>query len=240
MTALEGKEPWSLPPPAPVSQISDTRSGRIHNLLKLLFIPDDITKIPRTSSIGTVSSNEDADEKDGNDASFEPQSELSNSRRLNVARLKIVSTIFYTLLFLDINGMDADVVSARPFRNIGLSKAAQTHRLRKLRTPAKCRECDSYVYFQGAECEEVGPSSQLLAGAFRRSDHRHLLCPHSASWPVTSAVWRRWPSSAATRSCRVASSCSAGISLRWPAVPATASPSSSPSASPRSRDGRSR
>lgn len=56
----------------------------------------------------------------------------------------------------DINGMDPDVVvSTRPFRNIGLSKAAQTHRLRKLRTPAKCRECDSYVYFQGAECEEV-------------------------------------------------------------------------------------
>lgn len=52
--------------------------------------------------------------------------------------------------------MDPDVVvSTRPFRNIGLSKAAQTHRLRKLRTPAKCRECDSYVYFQGAECEEV-------------------------------------------------------------------------------------
>uniref|UniRef100_A0A8C4H4D5 Rho GTPase activating protein 45b n=1 Tax=Dicentrarchus labrax TaxID=13489 RepID=A0A8C4H4D5_DICLA len=55
----------------------------------------------------------------------------------------------------DINGMDPDVVvSTRPFRNIGLSKAAQTHRLRKLRTPSKCRECDSYVYFQGAECEE--------------------------------------------------------------------------------------
>lgn len=42
-----------------------------------------------------------------------------------------------------------------PFRNMGLSKAARTHRLRKLRTPAKCRECNSYVYFQGAECEEV-------------------------------------------------------------------------------------
>lgn len=56
----------------------------------------------------------------------------------------------------DMNGMDPDVVvSTRPFRNVGLSKAAQTHRLRKLRTPAKCRECDSYVYFQGAECEEV-------------------------------------------------------------------------------------
>uniref|UniRef100_A0A665TGU7 Rho GTPase activating protein 45b n=1 Tax=Echeneis naucrates TaxID=173247 RepID=A0A665TGU7_ECHNA len=54
-----------------------------------------------------------------------------------------------------INGMDPDVVvSTRPFRNIGLSKAAQTHRLRKLRAPSKCRECDSYVYFQGAECEE--------------------------------------------------------------------------------------
>ncbi|KAK7889234.1 hypothetical protein WMY93_024794 [Mugilogobius chulae] len=87
----------------------------------------DISKIPRTSSTCTVSSNED-EEKDGNVASFEAP---------------------------NINGMDPDVVvSTRPFRNIGLSKAAQTHRLRKLRTPSKCRECDSYVYFQGAECEE--------------------------------------------------------------------------------------
>uniref|UniRef100_A0A8C7PK44 Rho GTPase activating protein 45b n=1 Tax=Oncorhynchus mykiss TaxID=8022 RepID=A0A8C7PK44_ONCMY len=55
----------------------------------------------------------------------------------------------------DINGMEPEIaVPTGPFRNIGLSKAAQTHRLRKLRTPSKCRECDSYVYFQGAECEE--------------------------------------------------------------------------------------
>ncbi|XP_034530127.1 rho GTPase-activating protein 45 isoform X2 [Notolabrus celidotus] len=88
----------------------------------------DISKIARTSSTGTMSSNEDVDEKDGTSNSFETPS---------------------------MNGMDPDVVvSTRPFRNVGLSKAAQTHRLRKLRTPAKCRECDSYVYFQGAECEE--------------------------------------------------------------------------------------
>ncbi|XP_076009103.1 rho GTPase-activating protein 45 isoform X2 [Genypterus blacodes] len=88
----------------------------------------DVSKIARTASTGTMSSNEDADEKDGNVSSFETP---------------------------NMNGMDPDVVvSARPFRNIGLSKAALTHRLRKLRTPAKCRECDSYVYFQGAECEE--------------------------------------------------------------------------------------
>ncbi|KAM9761604.1 rho GTPase-activating protein 45 isoform 2-T2 [Menidia menidia] len=88
----------------------------------------DISKIARTSSTATMSSDEDPDEKDGNVGSFETP---------------------------DINGMEPDVVvSTRPFRNIGLSKAAQTHRLRKLRTPSKCRECDSYVYFQGAECEE--------------------------------------------------------------------------------------
>uniref|UniRef100_A0A8C7Z074 Rho GTPase activating protein 45b n=1 Tax=Oryzias sinensis TaxID=183150 RepID=A0A8C7Z074_9TELE len=87
----------------------------------------DIEKIARTSSTGTMSSDEDADEKDGNVSSFET----------------------------NMNGMDPDVVvSTKPFRNIGLSKAAKTHRLRKLRTPSKCRECDSYVYFQGAECEE--------------------------------------------------------------------------------------
>ncbi|XP_053286286.1 rho GTPase-activating protein 45 isoform X2 [Pleuronectes platessa] len=88
----------------------------------------DISKIVRTSSTGTMSSNEDVEDKDGNVESFETR---------------------------DINGMDPDVVvSTRPFRNLGLSKAARTHRLRKLRTPSKCRECDSYVYFQGAECEE--------------------------------------------------------------------------------------
>uniref|UniRef100_A0A8C9VV82 Rho GTPase activating protein 45 n=1 Tax=Scleropages formosus TaxID=113540 RepID=A0A8C9VV82_SCLFO len=53
------------------------------------------------------------------------------------------------------NGIEPEIaVPTGPFRNVGLSKAAQTHRLRKLRTPSKCRECDSYVYFQGAECEE--------------------------------------------------------------------------------------
>uniref|UniRef100_A0AAR2JPB3 Rho GTPase activating protein 45b n=1 Tax=Pygocentrus nattereri TaxID=42514 RepID=A0AAR2JPB3_PYGNA len=53
------------------------------------------------------------------------------------------------------NGIEPEMtVPTGPFRNVGLSKAAKTHRLRKLRTPSKCRECDSYVYFQGAECEE--------------------------------------------------------------------------------------
>ena len=29
-----------------------------------------------------------------------------------------------------------------------MSKAAITHNFRKLKTPSRCRECDSYVYFQ--------------------------------------------------------------------------------------------
>ncbi|XP_066491974.1 rho GTPase-activating protein 45 isoform X2 [Tiliqua scincoides] len=54
-----------------------------------------------------------------------------------------------------INGIAPEISTPTgPFRNVGLSKAAQTHRLRKLRAPSKCRECNSYVYFQGAECEE--------------------------------------------------------------------------------------
>uniref|UniRef100_A0A669DCY4 Rho GTPase-activating protein 29 n=1 Tax=Oreochromis niloticus TaxID=8128 RepID=A0A669DCY4_ORENI len=44
--------------------------------------------------------------------------------------------------------------SPGPFRNAQMSKAAQTHKLRKLRAPSKCRECDSLVVFHGAECEE--------------------------------------------------------------------------------------
>ncbi|XP_048416140.1 rho GTPase-activating protein 45-like isoform X2 [Stegostoma tigrinum] len=83
-------------------------------------------KLPRIPSSGAISTTEDIDDKDGS-TNFEQS----------------------------INGMAPEIaVSTGPFKNVRLSKAAQTHRLRKLRTPSKCRECDSYVYFQGAECEE--------------------------------------------------------------------------------------
>ncbi|NXW60857.1 GMIP protein, partial [Eurystomus gularis] len=43
--------------------------------------------------------------------------------------------------------------SQQQFKNIILSSAAQTHRLRKLRGPSKCRECDTFMV-SGFECEE--------------------------------------------------------------------------------------
>lgn len=43
-----------------------------------------------------------------------------------------------------------------PFRKWTLSTAAQTHRLRRLRGPAKCRECEAFMV-SGTECEEVWP-----------------------------------------------------------------------------------
>ncbi|XP_076880339.1 rho GTPase-activating protein 45 isoform X2 [Brachyhypopomus gauderio] len=117
------------------STVSDTDSvGGGNGLGSPTTSTGDISKMARTSSTGTMSSNEDADEKDSNVASFEASSKAADD---------------------DINGIEPEMVAVTgPFRNVGLSKAAQTHRLRKLRSPAKCRQCDSYVYFQGAECEE--------------------------------------------------------------------------------------
>ncbi|XP_056303701.1 rho GTPase-activating protein 45-like isoform X4 [Danio aesculapii] len=111
------------------STVSDTDSvGGGSGLESPTTSTGDISKMTRTSSTGTMSSNEDVDEKDANVTSFETS---------------------------NINGIEPEIaVHTGPFRNIGLSKAAQTHKLRKLRSPSKCRECDSYVYFQGAECEE--------------------------------------------------------------------------------------
>ncbi|XP_053447734.1 rho GTPase-activating protein 29 isoform X1 [Nycticebus coucang] len=40
------------------------------------------------------------------------------------------------------------------FKKTLMSKAALTHKFRKLRSPTKCRDCDSIVVFQGVECEE--------------------------------------------------------------------------------------
>ncbi|XP_030902577.2 rho GTPase-activating protein 29 isoform X2 [Melopsittacus undulatus] len=82
-------------------------------------------RLPRTPSTGTMSSADDLDER-------EPP---SPSDCLN-----------------DMTSETAN--SPGPFRNANMSKAAQTHKLRKLRAPSKCRECDSLVVFHGAECEE--------------------------------------------------------------------------------------
>uniref|UniRef100_I3JB96 Rho GTPase-activating protein 29 n=1 Tax=Oreochromis niloticus TaxID=8128 RepID=I3JB96_ORENI len=83
-------------------------------------------RLPRTPSTGTMSSADDLDER-------EPPSPSDNG--LNEMVIETAS-------------------SPGPFRNTQMSKAAQTHKLRKLRAPSKCRECDSLVVFHGAECEE--------------------------------------------------------------------------------------
>ncbi|XP_061778322.1 rho GTPase-activating protein 29 isoform X3 [Nerophis ophidion] len=87
---------------------------------------DFMRKIPRTPSTGTMSSADDLDER-------EPPSSSENYTSEVVME---------------------DANSPGPFRNTQMSKAAQTHKLRKLRSPSKCRECDSFIAFQGAECEE--------------------------------------------------------------------------------------
>ncbi|XP_063768638.1 rho GTPase-activating protein 29 isoform X2 [Eleginops maclovinus] len=83
-------------------------------------------RLPRTPSTGTMSSADDLDDR-------EPPSPSDNG--LSEMTIETAS-------------------SPGPFRNTQMSKAAQSHKLRKLRAPSKCRECDSLVVFQGAECEE--------------------------------------------------------------------------------------
>ena len=51
----------------------------------------------------------------------------------------------------DIVNDDAAVM----FHGIPLSSAAKTHTLRRLKTPSRCSECNSYIYFVGAECKKV-------------------------------------------------------------------------------------
>ncbi|NXJ99352.1 HMHA1 protein, partial [Corythaixoides concolor] len=139
-----GSDGAGLPKDGPIPEVgagAKERGGRGHQVHKSW--PTSVTeadssldssaagefshKLQRLSSNGTVSSSEELGEKDETATPFEQS----------------------------INGMTPEMTAPTgPFRNIGLSRAAQTHRLRKLRTPSKCRECNSYVYFQGAECEE--------------------------------------------------------------------------------------
>ncbi|CAB1457510.1 unnamed protein product [Pleuronectes platessa] len=83
-------------------------------------------RLPRTPSTGTMSSADDLDEREPPSPSDNGSSEM------------VIET----------------ASSPGPFRNTQMSKASQTHKLRKLRAPSKCRECDGLVVFHGAECEE--------------------------------------------------------------------------------------
>jgi len=56
---------------------------------------------------------------------------------------------------------DTSYLTFRSGQRSCISKAAETHTFRKLKTPSRCRECDSYVYFQGYDCAEVRMSTVL-------------------------------------------------------------------------------
>ncbi|KAM9006797.1 rho GTPase-activating protein 29-like isoform 1-T2 [Sarcophilus harrisii] len=82
-------------------------------------------RLPRTPSMGTMSSADELNER-------EPPSPSE----------------------IALNEHLAEINSPGPFRNVIKSKAALSHKFRKLRTPSKCKECDNLVIFQGAECVE--------------------------------------------------------------------------------------
>ena len=65
-----------------------------------------------------------------------------------------------------------------------MSKAAVTHTFRKLKTQSRCRECDSYVYFQGAECIEVSSELDLIYSEGKINSI--VFC--SAGWGVIKSV----------------------------------------------------
>ena len=56
-----------------------------------------------------------------------------------------------------------------------LSKDAATHKFHKLRSPAKCSECDSYV-FNGVECVQCGLSCHKKC-----LENLYTACSHSVS-----------------------------------------------------------
>ncbi|KAG8129716.1 hypothetical protein E2320_016436 [Naja naja] len=81
-------------------------------------------KLLKAPSTGTVSSSEDCEDKD------------------------LIQAYDY-----DLNDVVENGLSHCQFKKIILSSAAQTHRLRKLRGPSKCRECENFMV-NGIECEE--------------------------------------------------------------------------------------
>ena len=69
---------------------------------------------------------------------------------------------FYFLFIDSEKGKDYHSITGSPYSSgrsvtddVVLSKVARTHTFKRLRTPSRCRGCDTYVYFHGFECEIV-------------------------------------------------------------------------------------
>jgi hypothetical protein len=67
-----------------------------------------------------------------------------------------------------------------------MSKAAATHKFRKLRSPTKCRDCDGIVVFQGVECEEVSEGGEGAWAPRRLRSHAPPCLSASLRCGVTS------------------------------------------------------
>ncbi|NXD71978.1 GMIP protein, partial [Eolophus roseicapillus] len=85
-----------------------------------------------------------------------PNSSPGNSTR-KLLKAPSTSTVSSSDDFEDRDSLQAletdNGTSQQQVRSIPLSSAAQTHRLRKLRGPSKCRDCDNFMV-SGFECEE--------------------------------------------------------------------------------------
>ncbi|KAM9689302.1 rho GTPase-activating protein 29 isoform 3-T5 [Trichechus inunguis] len=68
---------------------------------------------------------------------------------------------------------EAGPSSLGTFKKTLMSKAALTHKFRKLRSPTKCRDCESIVVFQGVECEEC-----LLVCHRKCLENLVIICGH--------------------------------------------------------------
>lgn len=101
---------------------------------------------PRT--LGTGNSISSGDELDGNfDSGYGQEGAIVKDKKAGL--LTAVAAVQHAAVKKSISATN-------------LSRAAASHKLKKLKTPSRCRECDSYVYFQGVECQEVSLNTKLL------------------------------------------------------------------------------
>lgn len=120
-------------------------------------------RLPRTPSTGTMSSADDLDEREPPSPSDVGESNRKLRNVKSCSHLYCCNVLSFSLHSAGLSDLVIETASSPgPFRNTQLSKAAQTHKLRKLRAPSKCRECDSLVVFHGAECEEVQDTHSSL------------------------------------------------------------------------------
>lgn len=163
---FQDEEPFAFEPYSPSVEDQDkqfTYMKRIHDFRKRIsLLPDTLaSELSQDLNTKRILTKENSDSGASVSRSLD-SSPVLGRRSVVKGHKKLTSSSSFDVLTDFYDDKDfiirSDYDDVRTVRGLVMSKVAQMHEFKRLRTFARCRQCDCYIYFNGFECSLCGLS----------------------------------------------------------------------------------